>query len=74
MTATDTAECLRKLQHEATEIGRDHGCTHAAFVDAYGGDPHAEPDVPPRFASVAAFYTTACADGMTAYADDTAED
>jgi hypothetical protein len=74
MTATTTAEFVRNLQHEATEIGRDHGWTHAAFVDAYGGDPHAEPDVPSRFATVAAFYTTAYADGVTAYADDTAED
>jgi murein L,D-transpeptidase YcbB/YkuD len=74
VTATNTAEFLLKLQNEATEIGRDHGWTHSAVVDAYGGDPHAEPDVPPRFAPVAAFYTTAYAEGVTAYFDDTADD
>lgn len=74
MTATNTADRVRELQNEATEIGRDHGWTHAAFVDAYGGDPHAEPDVPPRFAAVATFYASAHADGVTAYFDDTAED
>jgi hypothetical protein len=74
VTATNTAEYVRELQDEATDIGRDHGWTHAAFVDAYGGDPHAEPDVPPRFATVAAFYTTAYADGVTAYTDDADDD
>jgi hypothetical protein len=79
VTATNTAEYVRELQDEATDIGRDHGWTHAAFVDAYGGDPHAGPDVPPRFATVAAFYTTAAyttayADGVTAYTDDADDD
>ena len=64
-------ECYEAMAVKVmAEIGRDHGWTHAAFVDAYGGDPHAEPDVPPRFATVAAYYTTGYADGVTAYADD----
>lgn len=73
MTVTDTAERVRNIQDEATELGRDHGWTHAAFVDVYGGDPCAEPDVPLRFARVATYYTTAYAEGVTAYFDDTAD-
>ena len=73
MIATDTADRVRELQDEATEIGRVHGWRHAAFVDAYGGDPHAEPDVPPWFATVATFYTTAYADGVSDYGDETAD-
>lgn len=68
MTTTDTT---RDLETAATDTGRDHGWTHAAYVDAYGGDPDAEPDVPARFATVATFYTVAYADGVTAYAEDT---
>lgn len=74
MTATNTADRVRELQDQVTIIGRDHGWTHAAFVDAYGGDPHAEPDVPSWFATVADFYTVAYVAGVTAYFDDTAED
>lgn len=74
MTATDTADRVRELQNEATETGRDRGWSHAAFIDAYGGDPHTEPDVPPWFATVATYYTAGYADGVTAYLDDTATD
>jgi hypothetical protein len=71
VTATDTAECVRTLRNEATEIGRDHGWSHAAFVDAYGGDPHTEPHVPPRFAPVATCYVTGYAEGVTDHVDNT---
>ena len=85
MTATNTADRVRELQDQATIIGRDHGRTHAAFVDAYGGDPYAKPDLPPWFATadfttIADFYTAvdlytvAYVAGVTAYFDDTAED
>jgi hypothetical protein len=74
VTTTTTADRARELQDQATEFGRDHGRSHAAYVDAYGGDPHAEPDVPARFARVATFYATAYAEGVTAYLDDTADD
>lgn len=74
MIATDTTDRMRKLQDEATEAGHDHGWRHAAFVDAYGGDPHAEPEVPPWFSTVATFYTAAYEDGVTAYFDDTQDE
>lgn len=72
--ASDTASHAQHLHDHATESGRDHGLTHAIYVDAYGGDPHAEPDVPTRFATVATFYTCAFADGVAAYFDDTDDD
>ena len=74
MIATNCADRVRELQDKATVIGRDHGRTHAAFVDAYGGDPYAEPDVPSWFATVADFYTAAYVAGVTAYFDDTTAD
>ncbi|TVT14993.1 hypothetical protein FNH05_37115 [Amycolatopsis rhizosphaerae] len=74
MVITNTVECGPRLQDEAAGIGRDHGWTHAAYVDAYGGDPYAEPEVPPRFAPVAAVYAAAYAEGVTAYLDDPADD
>ncbi|ONI71141.1 hypothetical protein ALI144C_52430 [Actinosynnema sp. ALI-1.44] len=70
MTATNAADYLRTLQNTATNIGYDDGWTHAAFVDAYGGDPHAEPDIPPRFVTVATYYTAAYNDGVTDYLGD----
>jgi hypothetical protein len=71
VSTTTTADRSRELQDHATESGHDHGWTHAAYVDACGGDPHAEPDVPARFATVDTFYTCAYADGVAAYFDDT---
>lgn len=65
-TVTPATLCER-----ATEAGYDHGWTHAAYVDAYGGDPHTEPDVPQRFAPVATDYAVAYTDGVTTYLDDT---
>ncbi|MDX3663688.1 hypothetical protein PV646_40945 [Streptomyces sp. ID05-26A] len=65
-TATPATLCER-----ATEAGYHDGWTHAAYVDAYGGDPHTEPDVPQRFAPVATYYTAAYTDGVTTYLDDT---
>lgn len=73
MTATHTADRMRELQNEATNIGHDHGWKHAAYCDAYGGDPDTAPDVPLYFATVATFYTTAYADGVNAYYDDTTD-
>ena len=73
MTDTDTADSVRELQNEATDIGHDHGWGHAAYCDAYGGDPDTAPDVPHRFATVATYYTTAYADGVNAYYDDPAD-
>ncbi|MFD0201415.1 MULTISPECIES: hypothetical protein [Saccharothrix] len=58
-----------ELRNLATEVGYDHGWTHAAFVDAYGGDPRTEPDVPTCFATVATYYTAAYSDGVTAFTD-----
>jgi hypothetical protein len=74
VTDANTVDRVRKLQNEATEIGHDHGWNHAAFVDAYGGNPHAEPDVPLQFAPVTTFYTTAYAEGVTAYLDGATDD
>lgn len=67
--------CTIRTPHRqaANEIGYDHGYTHAAFTDAYGGDPYAEPDVPAPFADVPTCYTTAYADGVNAYFDDAQE-
>ena len=62
------------LCDRATWAGHHDGWTHAAYVDAYGGDPHTEPDVPQRFATVATYYTAAYTDGVTAYLDDTYPD
>lgn len=71
MTAPATPTTPATLCERATEDGYDDGWRHAAYVDAYGGDPHAEPDVPQRFAPVATCYAAAYADGVTAYLDDT---
>ncbi|GLY68740.1 hypothetical protein [Amycolatopsis taiwanensis] len=73
MTATDTVDRITELRAEAHGIGHGHGWTHGAFVDAYGGDPDAEPEVPARFAAVASFYTDAYAEGVADYFDDTAD-
>ncbi|WP_157621074.1 hypothetical protein [Saccharothrix sp. NRRL B-16348] len=58
--------------HRIAELGGQvrirHDRTRAAFVDAYGGNPHAEPVMPPRF--VTAYRTAAHSDGVTACADD----
>jgi hypothetical protein len=57
--------------NDATDIGFDHGLSHAAYVDAYGGDITTEPEVPPGFGELATYYLAGYADGIDAYADDT---
>lgn len=39
---------------DARDIGYDHGWDRANYTDAYGDDPHTEPDIPNRFSTVAA--------------------
>lgn len=71
MTTPTTPTVARPtLCDRATWAGYDDGWTHAAYVDAYGGDPYTEPDVPQRFAPVATYYTAAYGDGVTAYFAD----
>jgi len=65
---------MNKLETEATETGYSHGHAHANYVTAYGGDPHTEPDVPSRFASVATYFTAAYEDGVQAYLDEAYDD
>jgi hypothetical protein len=72
MTSTCSAPTARHRQ-AATEVGYDRGYIHAAFTDACGGDPYAEPDVPDRFADIPTYYTAAYADGVDAYFDEHAE-
>lgn len=72
-TATTPGALMTPHQRAATEIGYDRGYTHAAFSDAYGGDPHAEPDVPTRFADVHSYYAAAYDDGVNDYFDETQE-
>lgn len=70
MIATRSTDPIRELETEATECGFDRGWTHAAFIDAYGGDPHAEPEVPPWFVTAATYYSAAYAEGVHAYLTD----
>lgn len=55
------------LEQEATEIGRSHGFDHANYVNAYGGNLHATPDVPRRFTTVRNFYLSAYEEGIDNY-------
>lgn len=73
---TTTSTCgtpTARHRQAATETGFDRGYAHAAFTDAYGGDPYAEPDVPDRFADISAYYTAAYTDGVDAYFNEDTE-
>jgi hypothetical protein len=62
---------MNKLETEATEIGYSHGHAHANYtVSVSGGDPHAEPEVPARFESVATYFTAAYEEGVQDYLDE----
>jgi hypothetical protein len=69
-TVTIQRDPLTSHQRAAIQEGYDRGYTHAAYVDAYGGDPHAEPDVPGYFADVPTYYGAGYTDGADAYYDD----
>ncbi len=65
---------MNKLETEATETGYSHGHAHANYVSVYGGDPHAEPEVPAWFASVATYFTAAYEEGVQAFLDEDRDD
>lgn len=58
---------VHALEHEATEVGRSRGYTHAAYVDAYGGDMNEAPVAPLRFAEVDSFFESGFAEGVENY-------
>lgn len=60
---------MDKLEQDATEIGREHGWNHANYVDAYGGDMDAKPEVPTRFASVATYFVAGWEESIAFFGD-----
>ena len=66
-------DAMRALELEATEVGRSRGYSHAAYVDAYGGDMDEAPDVPARFASVSSFFESGYAEGVQEYRDSASD-
>jgi hypothetical protein len=63
-----SADELRKLQDEATEIGISRGWDHANFVNAYGGELHGHVDVPLTYAVIDwSFYRSGFETGIDRY-------
>jgi hypothetical protein len=65
---------MNKLENEATMIGKSRGWDHANYTAAYGGDPHAAPEVPARYAPVRTYFTAAYAEGVQQFLDDDHDD
>jgi hypothetical protein len=60
----------RDLEGEAAEVGRSHGWDHANYVNAYGGNLRAVPEVPGRFTTVRDFYLSGYEEGVDSYEND----
>ena len=64
---------MQALELEATEVGRSRGYSHAAYVDAYGGDMDEAPMCTHRFASVPTYFEAGWAEGVQEYRDSASD-
>jgi hypothetical protein len=68
INSPESETTMTELENEAQEIGRSNGYDHANYVEAYGGDMNATPEVPARFADVdESFYLSGYEEGVTNY-------
>ena len=66
-------DAMRALELEATEVGRSRGYSHAAYVDAYGGDMDEAPMYTQHFASVPTYFEAGWAEGVQDYRDSASD-